>query len=60
MNFNYEKALEYFLAGIQRSNSIVIFNFQAKQSLAELHSELFSCNLAKESRESSLAKKVNK
>ena len=60
MNFNYEKALEYFLAGIQRSNSIVIFNFQAKESLAELDSELSSCNLAKEPSGSSLAKKVNR
>ena len=60
MSFNYENASEYFLAGIQRSNSIVIFNFQAKESLAELDSELSSCNLAKEPRESSLAKKVHR
>ena len=59
MSFNYENASEYFLAGIQRSNCIVIFNFQAKESLAELDSELSSCNLAKEPRESSLVKKVN-
>ena len=45
---------------IQISNGIVIFNFQAKVSLAELDSELSSYNLAKEPRESSLAKKVNK
>ena len=60
MNFNYEEALEYFLTGIQSLNVIVIFNFQAKESLAELDSELSSCNLAKEPRESSLAKKVNR
>ena len=59
MNFNYEEALEYF-TGIQSLNGIVIFNFQAKESLAELDSELSSCNLATEPRESSLAKKVNR
>ena len=48
------------LAGIQKSNIIVIFNCQAKESLAELDMEVSSCDLAKQPRELNLAKKVNR